>query len=786
MEQKKSKVIRIIEILLALMMVGSFAFFILGEVMLPPENKADESTFETLQADWVEVMEDGTEIAVTVPGQCDAKEGEWVTIKTTLPDGQKDTWICVRSMQQDMKIYVGDELRKEYSTLDTQPFGKTSTMTYVFFQIYESDAGASLRIEFMSDSPYAGYVSEMYMGEKFDIQQHFYQLYAPGAIVAALLLIIGLFVVIGSIFAKYIIKKEIDLIHLGNAVVIAATWLLVESKLRQFVFPNSTIAMLTGFLLIAVLPYPISAFINSIQNYRYKKLYTVLEVCTAINFIVTVTLQVLNIKDFFEIMTSSHLIILALIIVMGFTIVRDVIKGYAWDYREVAVGFVVLMVAGILEVGLAYIVSAQINGISLCIGLVILLGSAGLKSIRDLVNIEKEKQYAIATSESKAKFLANISHEIRTPINTVIGMNEMILREADDEAIEEYAYNIKSASNMLLSLINDVLDFSKMEAGKLQIVENAYSLANMLKDVTLGVSIRAKDKNLELKLDIDETMPAVLKGDDIRIKQVLNNLLSNAVKYTQNGSITFGAKGNREGDKFMLVLSVEDTGMGIKEEDMKKLFSSFERLELSKNRYIQGTGLGLNITKQLVTLMGGTIEVESQYGQGSKFTVKLEQQIVDDSPMGKLEQKHRRVEQSGDTARETEEKNQGLHLPDANILVVDDTKINLIVISQLLKRTEAKLDTALSGTECLEMTKQKKYDLILMDHMMPEPDGVETLHLIREDGENMNQETPIVVLTANAIVGMKEQYLEEGFADYLSKPIEVNKLEDILRQFLLK
>ncbi len=786
MEQKKSKVIRIIEILLALMMVGSFAFFILGEVMLPPENKADESTFETLQADWVEVMEDGTEIAVTVPGQCDAKEGEWVTIKTTLPEGQKDTWICVRSMQQDMKIYVGDELRKEYSTLETQPFGKTSTMTYVFFDIYDTDAGKELRIEFMSDSPYAGYVSEMYMGEKFDIQQHFYHLYAPGAIVAALLLIIGLFVVIGSIFARFIIKKEIDLIYLGNAVVIAATWLLVESKLRQFVFPNSTIAMLTGFLLIAVLPYPISAFINSIQKYRYKKLYTVLEVCTAINFIVTVTLQVLNIKDFFEIMTSSHLIILALIIVMGFTIVRDVIKGYAWDYREVAVGFVVLMVAGILEVALAYIVSAQINGISLCIGLVILLGSAGLKSIRDLVNIEKEKQYAIATSESKAKFLANISHEIRTPINTVIGMNEMILREADDEAIEEYAYNIKSASNMLLSLINDVLDFSKMEAGKLQIVENAYSLANMLKDATLGVSIRAKDKNLELKLDIDETMPAVVKGDDIRIKQVLNNLLSNAVKYTQNGSVTFGAKGDREGDKFMLVLSVEDTGMGIKDEDMQKLFSSFERLELSKNRYIQGTGLGLNITKQLVTLMGGTIEVESQYGQGSKFTVKLEQQIVDDSPMGKLEQKHRRVEQSSDTARETEEKNQGLHLPDANILVVDDTKINLTVISQLLKRTEAKLDTALSGTECLEMTKEKKYDLILMDHMMPEPDGVATLHLIREDDGNMNQNTPIVVLTANAIVGMKEQYLEEGFADYLSKPIEVNKLEDILRQFLLK
>lgn len=786
MEKKKFSGTKILYFILALMLVGSFLFFIFGEALSKPENLVEKSTFENFEAEWVWVLEDGSQKSVNVPGQLDVEQGQWAIIKTTLSENQQATCICVRSMQQDIKVYVGDELRKEYSTLNTQPFGKTSTMTYVFFEVDESDAGKELRIEFMSDSPYSGYIGDMYTGEKFDIQQRFYSYYMLGAIIAALLFIIGMFVVIGSLFAKLVLKKETDLIYLGSAVVIAATWLLVESKIRQFIFPNSTIAMLTGFLLTAILPYPIMAYIDSIQGHRYKKAYNVLGVATAVNFAAVVALQAFNVLDFFETMTSSHIIIVALIVIMTVTIARDTIKGYAFEYREVAIGYASLMMAGVLEVALTYIVSAKINGIALAIGVVMLLCSAGLKSIRDLVNIEKEKQYAIATSESKAKFLANMSHEIRTPINTIIGMNEMILRENEDEDIGEYAYNIKSASDMLLSLINDVLDFSKMEAGKLQIVENAYSLANMLKDVTIGANIRAKQKNLELKLEIDESMPAVLKGDDVRIKQILNNLLSNATKYTKQGTITLTAKGERRDDTFNLVLSVEDTGIGIKKEDINKLFSSFERLELSKNRYIQGTGLGLNITEQLVTMMGGTIDVESEYGRGSKFTIVLNQHIVDDAPMGKIEQTRRIVKSEVSGMDDKTVEKQELHIPDANILVVDDTKINLTVIAQLLKRTGAKLDTASGGNECLELTKQNKYDLILMDHMMPEPDGVATLHFIRDDENNINKDTPIVVLTANAIAGMREQYLQEGFADYLSKPVDVNKLEDILEKYLMK
>lgn len=778
MGKNKISGIKIVHLLLWLMMVGSFVFFVVGEIVQPSDNSSGSSTYSLYEAEWVQIMPNGTKMPVTVPGQCEAEYGEWVTIETMLPEEQQDIWICARSMQQDMKIYVDDELREEYSTLDTQPFGKTSTMTYVFLKLYEDDAGKTLKIEFMSDSNYAGYVSEMYVGERADIILEFYSSYAPSVVVAIILLLIGIFVVFGSMFIRIFYKKKIDLIHLGNAIMIAASWLLAESKMRQFFLPNATIAMLLGFLLIAILPYPIFTYLNSIQKGRYKKAYAALTICTAVNFAGVVLLQVLNIKDFVETMTSSHIIIVASIITMTATTIIDTVKGYVRDYREVAIGFVVLMVSGVFEIGLVYTVSAKVNGISLCVGLIVLLVSAGLKTIRDLVNIEKEKQYAIATSESRTQFFASMSHEIRTPINTIIGMNEMILRENENEEIEEYSYNIKSASQMLLGIINDILDFSKIEAGKLQIVESDYRLADMINDVALGNGLRAKRKKLEFNLNVDETLPCVLKGDEIRIKQILNNLLSNAVKYTEKGNVTFSVKGIQDEEGFSLLISVKDTGIGIKEEDMNNLFSSFQRLELSKNRHIEGTGLGLNITKLLVELMDGTISVESEYGKGSCFTVKLQQKIVDKTAMGNLEQR-RKAERAEKTSKE-----KGLHIPNAKILVVDDTKMNLVVIKGLLKRTGAQLDMAESGNQCFDMTKEKKYDVILMDHMMPEPDGVQTLHMIREDKENLNRETPIVVLTANAIAGMKEEYMAEGFDDYLSKPVEVEKLEEVLERIL--
>lgn len=779
MNDKINRGMKIIKWILGGMLIFSFLFFIIGENVLPENDVMEGSTFQNFEAQWVQEMPDGTKMPVTIPGNCDVSYGEWGVISTQLSENQTDTWLCARSMQQELNIYVGEELRKAYSTLETQKFGKTSTMTYVLFPIYESDAGKTLRIEFMSKSNYANYVSDIYQGEEEDIKSYFLYHYGIGAILAALIFLIGLMVIVVCLLIRIWYKREVDLLYLGHVLLIASTWLIAESKVRQFILPSTTVAMWMGFLMIALLPYPFVCYVNDVQKGRYQKAYFAIGVCTVINFVVMMVLQMFNIKDFFETMGGSHAIIAALILLMIITIVRDTVKGYVKDYKEVAIGFIGVSVAGIFEMSLVYKVDTRLNGVALGIGLIILLFMCGLKTIRDFVKVERDKQTAIAASESKAKFLANMSHEIRTPINVVVGMNEMILRENKDKAIEEYANNIKSASHMLLGLINDVLDFSKIEAGKLQIVESDYSLATLINDVILGANVRAGQKALEVKLDIDESMPAVLKGDEIRIKQVLNNLLSNAVKYTEQGSVTFSAKGLREENRFFLQFSVKDTGMGISKEDMERLFDSFQRLELSKNRYIQGTGLGLNITKQLVIAMNGTIDVQSKPGEGSCFTVQIPQEVVDETAMGAPRAKVKEKE-------EIPEKDFHLVAPDAKILVVDDNKMNLMVIRGLLKNTQVQLDMASGGNECLKMTKDKKYDLILMDHMMPEPDGVQTFHMIQEDKDNLNRETKVIVLTANAIEGMREQYMSEGFVDYLSKPIEARKLEETIAKYLEK
>ena len=768
--------LKILRVILWCMVFGSFIAFGLGQLIMPNENKNMNTTFHVFRADWVQEKNDGTVEPVKVPGTCDVEYGEWGTITTKLPKNQENTWICVRSMQQELNVYVGDELRKEYSTLSTQRFGKTSTLTYVMFPLYEEDGGKVLRIDFMSKSGYANYVSEIYAGDRADIKDHFINAHAPGLVVALFLFIISLTVVIGSYAVHHLYKIEVDLLHLGNVMLMASTWLIVESKIRQFIFPSSTVAMWMGFLMIALLPFPFSEYINCIQKGRYQKIYTIIELLTAINFTVTVFLQLFNIKDFFEIMAASHALIVLLIIVMVFTILKDAFSGYIKEYRGVAVGFLVAIIGGVCELGLVYVVDARFNGVGLCLGLVAMLGMASIRSVRELINIEKEKQMAIAASASKAQFLANMSHEIRTPINVVIGMNEMILRENRDSVIDEYARSIQRASKMLLGLINDVLDFSKIEAGKLQIVESEYTTETMLQDVVLGAEIRAKQKKLEFKLDIDKSLPSVLKGDDIRIKQVLNNLLSNALKYTEEGSVSFRAKGLYEKDQFRLRFLVEDTGVGIAKEDMEKLFESFQRLEMSKNRYIQGTGLGLNISKQLITQMNGTIEVKSEHGKGSCFIVEIPQQIINMMPIGESNKNSERKEQK--------EENERFYAPEAKVLVVDDNKMNLKVMQALMKRTGIVPDIADGGNACLQMTENKKYDLILMDHMMPEPDGIQTLHMLRGDKGNVNAKTKVIVLTANAIEGMREKYLAEGFTDYLSKPVEAVKLENMLAKYL--
>ena len=389
---------------------------------------------------------------------------------------------------------------------------------------------------------------------------------------------------------------------------------------------------------------------------------------------------------------------------------------------------------------------------------------------------KRSQQEAEAANMAKSSFLANMSHEIRTPINAILGMNEMILRKEKDPAIRGYAGNIQASGNSLLSIVSDVLDISKIESGKLEIIPVDYEVNSLISDCCNMAAGRAKAKELELLVECADNVPMKLCGDETHIRQIIMNLLTNAVKYTEKGTVKLIVSGRFTDGGFVLKVDVSDTGIGIAEENLPQLFTQFQRFDLQRNRNIEGTGLGLSIVKRLCDLMSGTITARSVLGSGSTFTVELPQKVVDSTPCGGVNLNY--------SAGAEHEYHHSFEAPEAKILAVDDLPVNLLVIANLLKETRIKIDTAGSGRECLDKCSQQKYDLILMDHMMPEMDGVLTFEKLHGDKSSPNFETPVIMLTANALAGMREQYMDVGFADYVSKPVRGAKLEEAIRRNL--
>ncbi|SDN24682.1 ATP-binding protein [Lachnospira pectinoschiza] len=615
-----------------------------------------------------------------------------------------------------------------------------------------------------------------------------------------------------TVIRRFVDGRNTGLEYLTLFDLLATLYFFLESKyIGGYFYVETTYT--TGLIsILMTIPILLLLYYEKQYGNKYRRLYDVMLLLSFLIFFVQLGLflsKAIDVKYIF-LSTYSYIVIDLIVFFVCCTLENHRLK--VWDLKLEEIGLFVSISCGIIDVCLGFGDIKNVKGtyfrygitvysIIMVIVLIVRLMETLLENSRvssemlakqveimesqnnKLREAKKEadeaKQQAQVANKAKSNFLAHMSHEIRTPINAIIGMDTMILRDSKDPEILSYARDIEKASNNLYTIVNDILDFSKIESGKMEIVETSYNLKSMIHDCIGMIMMRAKSKRLSVVLKNDTKVPACLIGDAIRIRQIINNILTNAIKYTDYGSVTMfvGYSPTDEADIINLIVQVTDTGQGMKKEDLSNLFHTFQRINIERNYAVEGTGLGLSISKQLVDLMGGSIEVESEYGVGSTFTITIPQKLDGDELLGDIS-----------SLKNDEDYEENRHISfvvnDVKILVVDDIPANIKVVEGLLKNTNIGIDYCDNGNTAIAFTRNVNYDMIFLDHMMPGKDGVETFKEIKADKDNLNRETPIIMLTANAINGAKKEYLSIGFDDYLAKPIRELQLEAIIRKYL--
>ena len=759
----------------SIILILVFAYIVLGEIFFPIDSPFGGNICDELPRDkWVILNEDGSEIAFELPGKADGN----IVLKTYLPDVLNKDYnvLCLRG--EDMAVYVGGELRSEIAPEDFGFFGDRSTECYIFAPIYPEDAGKEVLVNYGYNS---GMVYEVYIGTRLGILADLFRRYGLELLVGFAIIILGVICYIASLSYRLIHKKYLEMEHLSLGIILGACWVLSNSVFRQLYTRNLAVMGDIPYLMVLILPIPFIILVDSLQQGRYSKVLFIPGMIEIADFVICGGLFVLGKMEIDSSFIFAAVCALISIVFMFTTIILDAKRGNAFSYRFVIYGFVVFAFSAVVQMGMfLFAHNGVFSGLFMSIGLFGFIICAMIHTIKQLIGIRVEANEFQHVAKAKDDFLANMSHEIRTPLNGILGMDEMILRDTKESRIRDYALEIKSASNTLLSIINDILDLSKIESGNFDIIPVDYDVASVLNDVLNMTRHRAVKKGLEFNFNVSETIPSVLHGDEIRIRQVMLNIINNAVKYTREGhvDVNISSESIMQGNYVELILKVTDTGIGIKDEDKEKLFRSFQRLDVTKNRNIEGTGLGLHITNKLLEMMNGKLSVESEYGKGSEFTVTIPQKVVKASPIGDFSDAVKNYLKNIDLNEV------GLYAPSASILVVDDNEMNLDVMEGLLRDTRIKADFVTSGALCIEYAQKKKYDCILLDQMMPQMNGEETLKELKE--KDILNGTPVIALTADAIIGAKESYLEKGFTDYISKPVKYEVLELALKNYIPK
>ncbi|MCR4903763.1 MAG: response regulator [Butyrivibrio sp.] len=734
-----------------------------------------------------QIVENGVGTDISVPYRVSDATNKIIEFQNTVPDNVfLYRAMFIKSTHQNITVYIDDSVVYSYTYNTTQSINEGFAPTIWLRVAIPGDyTGSKIRIviETLQDdgSPTLGTV---YLGNSIAIFYRLIRLDLLPVAMAAILILFGFILMVAAVFVRVrnrVQKKEKGdngVLYVALSAFFSGLWLVSQSSARQLLFQNILFIRNMEFFSIMMIPVPAILSLDVTEEGKDHK--SAVQACLLILLINLYSLisVFLGIVHFLDILWIFY----CTIGIAGVWSILSFVRIYKSDrafFRKKQITltcYFALLITGLLEM---FLLATDFQGYFLPFGMLLFFVGMLREQYTSHAIIVDERLRAEAQNQAKSEFLASMSHEIRSPLNAIMGMDEMILRESTEENIIGYASDIDVAGQNLMKIINQILDFSKLEAGKIDLSVEIYETGIMLQEVLNIIKIQAENKGLQLIVDIDSEVPSKLVGDPARIRQILVNLLNNAVKYTKRGSVIFKVYSkvsvNTEDEDIYFI--VKDTGMGITADNLEKIFERFQRISENDNGRVEGTGLGLAITKQMVELMGGHIRTASVYGKGSTFEVLIPQQRADFEVIGDFEAKY------GEN-KEKKNYHESFRTTDIEILAVDDNEINLKLVGSLLKQTGLKIDYALSGEECLNKVRFKKYDLILLDDLMPGLDGKETLIKLHEMADNRSALAPVICFTANAISGVRNEYMEYGFDDYIAKPVKGEVLETTIARWL--